>query len=89
MFDALTKLYEEKNINRKMTLTNQLKNVKNQDPETIQSYFSRVSQIKEQLEAIWRECWRRDSNDHIKWSSEIMGLFHPWNMRQKETYQVQ
>ena len=27
MFDALTKLFEGKNINRKMTLRNQLKNV--------------------------------------------------------------
>ena len=52
MFDALTTLYEGKNINRKMTLRNQLKNVKIQGLETIQCYFSRVSQIKEQLEAI-------------------------------------
>ena len=51
MFDALTKLFEGKNINRKMTLINQLKNVKIQNAETIQSYFTRVSQIKEQLEA--------------------------------------
>ena len=43
MFDALTKLFEGKNINRKMTLRNQLKNVKIQNVETIQSYFSRVS----------------------------------------------
>ena len=28
MFDAITKLFEGKNINRKMTLRNQLKNVK-------------------------------------------------------------
>ena len=28
MFDALTKLFEGKNINRKMTMRNQLKNVK-------------------------------------------------------------
>ena len=28
MFDSLTKLFEGKNINRKMTLRNQLKNVK-------------------------------------------------------------
>ena len=28
MFDALTKLFQGKNINRKMTLRNQLKNVK-------------------------------------------------------------
>ena len=31
MFDALSWLYEEKNINRKMTLRTQLKNVKMQD----------------------------------------------------------
>jgi hypothetical protein len=52
MLDALSRLYEGKNINRKMTLRTQLKNVKMQNSETIQSYFTRVSQIKEQLEAI-------------------------------------
>ena len=52
MFDALSRLYEGKNINRKMTLRTQLKNVKMQNPETIQSYFTRVSQIKKQIEAI-------------------------------------
>ena len=55
MFDALTKLFEGKNINRMMTLRNQLKNVKIQNVETIQSYFTRVSQIKEQLEAMDEE----------------------------------
>ena len=38
MFDALTKLFEGKNINRKMTLGNQLKNVKIQNVETIPLY---------------------------------------------------
>ena len=38
-----------------MTLRNQLKNVKIQNAETIQSYFTRVSQIKEQLEALDEE----------------------------------
>ena len=52
MFDALISLYEGKNINRKMTLRTQLKGVKMQMLESIQSYFARVSQIKEQLEAI-------------------------------------
>ena len=37
MFDALTKLFEGKNINQKMTLRNQLKNMKIQNVETIQS----------------------------------------------------
>ena len=34
MFDALTKLFEGKNINWKMTLRNQLKNVKIQNAKT-------------------------------------------------------
>ena len=55
MFDSLTKLFEGKNINQKMTLRNQLKNVKIQNAETIQSYFTRVSQIKEQLEVLDEE----------------------------------
>ena len=55
MFDSLTKLFEGKNINQKMTLRNQLKNVKIQNDEALQSYFRRVSQIKEQLEAVDEE----------------------------------
>ena len=55
MFDALTKLFEGKNINQKMNLRNQLKNVKIQNAETIQSYFTRVSQIYEQLEVVDEE----------------------------------
>ena len=35
MFDALTKLFEGKNINRKMTLRNELENVKIPNVETI------------------------------------------------------
>ena len=37
IFDALSRLYEGKNINRKMSLRTQLKNVKMQDSESIQS----------------------------------------------------
>jgi hypothetical protein len=52
MFDALTRLYEGKNINWKMNLRIQLKNTRMQRGESIQEYFSRISQFKEQLEAI-------------------------------------
>ena len=45
-------MFERKNINKRMILRNQLKVVKMQKAETMHSYFSRVSQIKEQLEAI-------------------------------------
>jgi hypothetical protein len=51
MFDALTRMYEGRNINRRMNLRTQLKNTRMQKGETIQDYFSRVSQFKEQLEA--------------------------------------
>ena len=40
MFDFLTKLFEGKNINQKMTLRNQFKNVKIKNTETIQSRVS-------------------------------------------------
>ena len=55
MFDSLTKIFEGKNINRKMTLRNQLKNVKIQNVETIQPHFTRISQIKEHIEAVEEE----------------------------------
>ena len=45
MFEALTRLFEGNNINRKMTLRTQLMNMKMQNSETIHSYFTRVSQI--------------------------------------------
>ena len=52
MFKALSRLYEGENINQKMTLMTQLKNVKMKDSESTQSYFMRVSQIKEEIKAI-------------------------------------
>ena len=44
-----------KNINQKMNLRKQLKNVKIQNAETIQSYFIGVSKIREQLEVVEEE----------------------------------
>ena len=52
VFDALAKLFKEKSINHKMELRNQLKNVKIQNSKTMQSYFTMVAQIKEQLEVV-------------------------------------
>ena len=40
MVDALSGLFEGRNINRKMTLRNQLKSVRAQKSETMQSYFT-------------------------------------------------
>ena len=81
MFDALTKLFEGKNINRKMTLRNQLKNVKIQNEETIQSYFTtRVSKIKEQLEAVDEEV----ENAEIVMTT-LNGLPRSWDLSSKES----
>ena len=52
MFDSLSRLFEGRNINRKMIVRNQLKSVRAQNSQTKQSYFTRVSQIKDQLETI-------------------------------------
>jgi hypothetical protein len=72
MFDALSRLYEGKNIKRKMTLRTQLKNVEMQSSETIQSYITRVSQIKEPLEAI------RDTIEEAKLVMTTFGLPGSW-----------
>jgi DNA repair ATPase RecN len=74
MFDALTRMYEGKNINQKMNLRTQLKNTKMQKGETIQDYFSRVSQFKEQLEAIG------DNLDEYELIMKTLnGLTRPWD----------
>ena len=74
MFDALSWLYEGKNINKKMTLRTRLKTVKMQDSESIQSYFTRLSQIREQIEAI---------GDSVEEAELVMttmnGLPRPWD----------
>jgi hypothetical protein len=46
IFDAITRMYEGKNINRKMNLGTQLKNTQMQKGEIVQDYFSTVSQFK-------------------------------------------
>ena len=52
MYDSLSRMYERKNINRKMTLRAHLKGTKMSKGESIQDYFIRVSQFKEQLNTI-------------------------------------
>jgi hypothetical protein len=54
MFDALTRLYEGKNINQKMNLRTQLKNTRMQKGEKIQEYFSRISKIQRTARRYWR-----------------------------------
>jgi hypothetical protein len=52
MFDVLTRLYERKHTSRKLTLRHQLRNVTMNKSKTIANFFTRISQIKDQLAAI-------------------------------------
>jgi hypothetical protein len=52
MFDSLKRLYERNNTSRKLTLRHQLKKVMMNKSDTVSTYFMRISQIKDQLEAI-------------------------------------
>ena len=52
MFDALSGMYEGRNINHNMNLRAQLNSTNMSKGESIHEYFIRVSQFKEQLEAI-------------------------------------
>ena len=75
MFDSLTKLFEGKNINWKLILRKQLKNKKIQNVETIQSYFTRVSQIKEKIEAVKEEV----KNEEVVIAT-LNGLPRSWDL---------
>jgi hypothetical protein len=74
IFEALTILYEGNNINQKMNLKTQLKNTRMQKGESIQEYFSRISQFKEQLEAIGDTI---DEDELIMMALD--GLTIPWD----------
>ena len=74
MFDPLTRMYEGRNINQKMNLRTQLKNTKMQKGETVHDYVSRVTQFKEQLEAIGDTL---DEDELIMTS--LNGLTRPWD----------
>ena len=52
MYEALSRLYKSKDINRNLTLRNQLRNMKMENSESVTSYLMRVAQIRDQLAAI-------------------------------------
>ena len=74
MFDSLLGMYEGRNINQKMNVATQLKSKKMSKGESIHEYFTRVSQLKEKLEAI------EDKIDEIELvMTALNGLTRPWD----------
>jgi hypothetical protein len=62
ILDALTGLYEINNTSWMLTLMHQLRNVMMNKPETVFDYFTRISQIKDQLIGSGKHysvCWLR------------------------------
>jgi hypothetical protein len=52
MYDALTNLFSVRNIGQVMSLKNELCDMKINDDDNIKSYFVRISQLRDQLQAI-------------------------------------
>ena len=67
------KMYEGRNINRKMNLRAQLKGTKMRKGEYIQNYFTMVSHLKEKLSAIG------DTLDEVELvMNALNGITTPW-----------
>jgi S-adenosylmethionine synthetase len=52
MYDALTNLFSVRNIGQVMSLKNELRDMKMNNDDNITSYFVRISQLRDQLQAI-------------------------------------
>jgi hypothetical protein len=52
MYDALTNLFSVRNIGQVMSLKNELRDMRMNDDESIKSYFVKMSQLRDQLQAI-------------------------------------
>ena len=74
MNDALFRMYEGRNINIKMNLRAQLKSTEITKGESMQDYFIRVSQFKEQLYDIG---YSLDEDELVM--TYLNGLTIPWD----------
>jgi hypothetical protein len=52
MYDALTNLFSVRNIGQVMSLKNELRDMNMNDDDSITSYFVRISQLRDQVQAI-------------------------------------
>ena len=72
-FDTLTNLYEKKDPTQKRALKNKLHIMKMEKDETVASFFTNISQVKDQLESIGVET---DEDDLLQ--TAIDGLRASW-----------
>ena len=74
MYHALSRMYEGMNIKRNMNLRDQLKGTKVSKGESIQDYFTRVSQFREKLSDIGDPV---DENELVR--TALNSLTRPWD----------
>jgi hypothetical protein len=89
MFDALNRLYEGKNINRKMNLRTQLNNTKMQKRRINPRILLQNIPIQRTTRSNWRYYRRRQTyNDNPKWSHKTLGCIHPNDLCQNRETEV-
>ena len=72
-FETLTNLYEKKSPTQKRALKNKLRNMNMERYETIASFFTKISQVKDQLASI---DVKKDEDDLLQ--NSIDGLPSSW-----------
>ena len=74
MYDSLSRMYEGRNINKKMNLRAQLKGTKMSKGESMKDYFTLVSQFKEKVESIG---YSLDEYELVM--TDLNGITRPWD----------
>jgi hypothetical protein len=52
MWDALTKLYQSDNQNKKMALKDKLHSIKQSKGESVTSYLTRITQVRDEMAVV-------------------------------------
>ena len=73
MFDTLTNLYEKKAPTQKRALKNKLRSMNMEKDDTVESFFTNISQVKDQLASIGVET---DEDDLLQ--TTIDGIPASW-----------
>jgi hypothetical protein len=73
MYDVLKKMFESNNINKALTLKQQLQNITMTKDDTIATFFMKISEIRDQLGAIGETITQRTCHDDSQCSSKTLG----------------
>jgi hypothetical protein len=76
MWQSLCGLYQSPNQNRKMVLQEKLRGTKMTKTDTVTSFLTRFSQIRDELASSWRDSRSlRVGEDNLKWLFQTLGEF--------------